>query len=125
MSDTTATLSPRDTWIESARSKMAANGIAVNKTETAAIINAVVEAMGEVAQSTGSLMTKVGTLKWKHNAARTAKNPKTGEAVQVEAFANFALTAHKSTRIYADGAKAPVATKTEAEVANKPRLLRR
>lgn len=95
-----------------------ATGNPCTKAAAEASLKAVTNAILKTAKQHESIRTDIGTFKYTLKAAGTARNPATGDTVEVPARYHFSLKAAPSTREEATPAK-PVA-KTKAKTEAKP-----
>jgi DNA-binding protein HU-beta len=117
----------RDDLIAAVQSELAAAGVeSSTKKDVGVALDAVLKGIRKVAMAEGSIRTVVGTFKRKDQAARTARNPRTGESVEVPAKQTFALKAYAIGEEVAAEAEAapakkaaPAAKKTPAAPAKK------
>lgn len=101
---------------------LAANGQpATTKKDCELAFDAALHALEQVVMSEGTVRTAIGTFKKRETAARLARNPRTGESVEVAAKTMLAFKAAPSKTVSeapAKAAKAP--TKAKAVPAAAP-----
>ena len=86
------------------------------KKDAESAIHAVMDAILSVAKEHEQIRTSLGTFKWVHKNARTARNPANGESVEVAPYSILAFRASPSLR----EADAPAKkAKTDAKPATK------
>jgi DNA-binding protein HU-beta len=112
----------RDDLIQAVQDQLAAAGVeSSTKKDVGVAVDAVLRGVRKVAMTEGSIRTVIGTFKRKDQAARMARNPRTGESVEVAAKQTLALKAYaageEAAAEQAEAApakKAPVAAKKAA-----------
>lgn len=117
-------MASRDDILNRMKDKLAEAGISgATKKDCGVALDAALGSIKEVAMEEGSIRTVIGTFRRKDQAARIARNPRTGEQVDVPAKTTLGFKPSSSaTEVEADEAPAPkakVAAKAPAKVAAK------
>lgn len=114
-------MASRDDILAVMKDKLAANGVeGATKKDCGVALDAVLASIKEVAMEHGSIRTSIGTFRRKEQAARVARNPRTGEAVDVAAKTTLGFKpSASSTAEAAEAAPAPKAKKVVAAPAKK------
>ena len=109
----------KDDLISAVQTSLAKNEVQMNKKETEAVIDAVLDGLLKTCQGKESVRTKLGTFTWVFNEACVRKNPRNGEEVQVPAYSTLKFKASKTIRVTADAkkTKAPAAKAAPAKAA--------
>lgn len=109
-------MASRDDILAVMKDKLAANGVeGATKKDCGVALDAVLASIKEVAMEHGSIRTSIGTFRRKEQAARVARNPRTGEAVDVAAKTTLGFKpSASSTEATAEAAPAPKAKKVAA-----------
>jgi DNA-binding protein HU-beta len=92
----------------------AAAGEGCTKVAADAMLKAVLTGILNTAKDVGNIRTDIGTFKYTLKAAGTARNPKTGETVQVPARNLLSFRPAPSTRLEVEQQKPKAAAKKEA-----------
>ena len=104
-------MATREDIIVRVQANLQAEGTEASKKECGIALDAVLQAVAETAMAEGSVRTSIGTFRAKHTEARTGRNPKTGDPVEIPEKTTLAF---KASKAQAAVAEAPVAKKAAA-----------
>ena len=107
-------MATREDIITRVQTNLQAEGTEASKKECGIALDAVLQAVAETAMAEGSVRTSIGTFRAKHTEARTGRNPKTGEPVEIPEKTTLAF---KASKAQATVAEAPAPKKVAAKKA--------
>lgn len=107
----TTTTAKKDDLLDAIK---AAAGEGCTKAAADAMLKAVLTGILNTAKDVGNIRTEIGTFKYTLKAAGTARNPKTGDTVQVPARNLLSFRPAPSTRLEVEQPKPKAAPKKEA-----------
>lgn len=99
-------MASREELIAAVQANLEAHEMTVTKNDAGIMVNCVLEAVQAVAMEGGSLRTAIGTFKRRDSEERTARNPRTGEPVQVPAKSVLAFKGY-APKVETPAKKAP------------------
>lgn len=107
-------MATRDELLQAVQTRMEAEGVTATKKDADTWVTAILEAVEDVVMdSTTPLRTPIGSFSAKERAARTGRNPQTGEAIEVPAKVQMTFKQAKArVVIVGEVEKAPVAKAT-------------
>lgn len=112
-------MASRDDVLSLMKEKLAANGVESTKKDCGLALDVALQSISEVAMAEGSIRTTIGTFRRKEQAARVARNPRTGEQVDVPAKTTLGFKPASAKAEVAAPAKKAVAKKAPVAAPKK------